>query len=416
MSLNQTEADEIAELIARDLHRLDALREKQVLDSPADPEFDRLTRLAANLLNVPIALVTLIDRDRQFFMSECGLTGAARDARQTPLSHSYCKHVVASREPLVIEDSRIHPFTRSNPATLEGGIGSYAGVPLIDHDGYALGTFCAADFKPRSWNDRDLAILRTLAVQALAEIELRSRAERLHQDLARAREVEAQRMQFTRLTVHDLRTPLTSLRFTLETLPDMGPLAPEQREYLQLSIRSARMLGEIVDTLLDMEAIAVRGPFALSCAAVSPNDLANDALEQVRGAALHRQITLCAELAPELPTVSADRQKLTRVLVNLLGNAVKFTRPGGRVTLRTRLSPGWLRFEVIDTGIGIPAAEQEKIFREGVCLNAAATSYESVGLGLTFCRRIMEAHGGTIQVTSEQGRGSTFSIALPLSR
>jgi signal transduction histidine kinase len=171
-----------------------------------------------------------------------------------------------------------------------------------------------------------------------------------------------------------------------------------------------------VDTLLDMEAVAVRGPFALSCGALNPAEVASDALEQVRGAALHRQITLGAELAPDLPTVTADRQKLTRVLVNLLGNAVKFTRPGGRVTLRTRLCPGWLRFEVIDTGIGIPAAEQETIFREGVCLNAAATSYESVGLGLTFCRRIMEAHGGTIQVTSEPGKGSTFSIALPLGR
>jgi signal transduction histidine kinase len=416
-ALKENEANQLAEYIARDAHRLSALHEKHILDAPKDPNLDRLTRLAASALNAPIALITLVDRNRQYFAAECGLSGKLKEERQTPLSHSFCKHVVASGEPLLIDDSRTHPLTANNPANHEYGVAAYAGVPLLDSVGYPLGTICVVDQKPRRWTENDTAVLRSLAAQAVAELELKAKIEKLDDELHAAKRTEEERLQFTRLTVHDLRTPLTSLRFCLDNFSEFGPLSAEQREYIQLCSRSAEMLTRIVDNLLDIEAVSVRGQQALKRAAWNPADVAQRAFEQAQGVAAHKGVSLKLEVPERLPATLMDGEKIARVLVNLLGNAVKFTRAGGSVLLRAGVASDQtvIFYEVADTGIGIAREDAEKIFREGVCLNGAATSYESVGLGLTFCRRMVEAHRGKISVHSEIGKGSTFRVELPVN-
>jgi GAF domain-containing protein len=154
-----------------DERRLAALHGSGLLAVQDDPAFDRLTRLASRLLGAPIALVSLVDRDRQVFASCIGL---AEDAeRGTPISHSFCQHAVAAREPLVVGDAREHSVLRSNPAIEDLGIIAYAGVPLIDPDGYALGTLCVADGRPRTWTREDVDLLTDLASSVLTEIKLR---------------------------------------------------------------------------------------------------------------------------------------------------------------------------------------------------------------------------------------------------
>src|SRR5262245_3410184 len=139
--------DDLAEAISNKA-RLEALRRTRLLDSPPEETFDRLTRLAAAVLKVPVALVSLVDGERQFFKSQCGLTEPLLSARQTPLSHSFCKHAVGSREPLVVEDARTDPVLQSNPSVSQYGIIAYAGIPLITSDGHALGSFCVIDSRP----------------------------------------------------------------------------------------------------------------------------------------------------------------------------------------------------------------------------------------------------------------------------
>jgi len=111
-----------------------------LLDSPPEEAFDRLTRLATTVLRVPVALVSLVDGDRQFFKSQCGLTEPLASTRQTPLTTSFCKHAVGSGEPLVVPDARRNPRFEHNPVIADGVI-AYAGIPLITSDGHALGTF-----------------------------------------------------------------------------------------------------------------------------------------------------------------------------------------------------------------------------------------------------------------------------------
>src|SRR3954470_22801482 len=125
--------------------RLEALRAAAVLDTPPEASFDRLAALAARLLRAPVALVSLVDAERQFFKSCVGLPEPWNSLRQTPVSHSFCQHVVTSGEPLIVEDARTHPLVRDNPAVRELGVIAYAGIPLRVPSGQVLGSFCVTD-------------------------------------------------------------------------------------------------------------------------------------------------------------------------------------------------------------------------------------------------------------------------------
>ena len=119
------------------------------------------------MLNAPIALVSLIDEDRQFLKSAIGV-----EERETPLSHSFCQHAVAQREPLIVDDAREHPLLKHNPAVEEMGSIAYAGVPLIDAAGHALGTLCVIDSRPRKWSKSQVELLNDLAASVVSDIAL----------------------------------------------------------------------------------------------------------------------------------------------------------------------------------------------------------------------------------------------------
>jgi PAS domain S-box-containing protein len=153
--------------------RLASVTRTALLDTPPEEGFDRLTRMAARLLGTPISLLTLVTDDRQFFKSAMGLPEPWASRRSTPLSHSFCRQVAVSGEPLIVEDARRHPLLRSNPAVREFGWIAYAGVPLVTRDGGVVGSFSVVDGMPRLWSERDVTLLRDLAACAVSEIELR---------------------------------------------------------------------------------------------------------------------------------------------------------------------------------------------------------------------------------------------------
>ena len=156
-----------------DGERLAALRDSGLLEGEPDEAFARLNRLAVELLGVAVSLVSLVDEDRQFFAGQVGLPEPWASFRETPLSHSFCQHVVNSDEALVIDDARSDPLVSDNLAIRDLGVVAYAGMPLRMRDGNVLGSFCAIDGRPRHWSERDLRILRDLASMAADLIELR---------------------------------------------------------------------------------------------------------------------------------------------------------------------------------------------------------------------------------------------------
>ena len=166
------------EVLARlaDEERLAALAHLKLLDTPAERVFDRLTSFTARELGVPVVLISLVTQDRQFFKSACGLPAPFENTRDTPLSHSFCQYVVASRESLVVVDAREDPRLRSNLAVTEIGVVAYAGFPLRTSAGEVLGSFCAIDIEPRTWVPHELEFLRDMAALTMDVIELRGEA------------------------------------------------------------------------------------------------------------------------------------------------------------------------------------------------------------------------------------------------
>jgi formate hydrogenlyase transcriptional activator len=165
--------------VIQDEARLEALRRTSLLDSPPEEAFDRLTRMATTVLRVPVAVVSLVDRERQFYKSQCGLGEPLATWRQNPLTYSFCKYAVGLREPFVVADARRDPRFERWPTVLELGVAAYAGIPLVTSEGHALGTFSVVDTRPREWRADEIDVLRVLAGCAMSEIDLRCAVDEL---------------------------------------------------------------------------------------------------------------------------------------------------------------------------------------------------------------------------------------------
>jgi GAF domain-containing protein len=152
-----------AAAVVRDPSRLQAVAATGLLDSPKEDSYDSITAMAVSALGVPAAAVSLVDRDRQFFKSALGLNEVAAAARETTMENSVCQFVVASGEPLIVEDTRIDDLLKNHPVVLGGGVIAYAGIPITDDDGHSIGTFCVWDDKPRQWTTGHVLILTDLA-------------------------------------------------------------------------------------------------------------------------------------------------------------------------------------------------------------------------------------------------------------
>ena len=170
--------------------RLEALRATRLMDAEPADALERLARLASTLLKAPVALVSLVDDERQFFPACVGLPEPWSSLRQTPLTHSFCQYVVDSSRPLVVEDAREHPLVRDNLAVSELDVIAYAGIPLLSTSGQVLGSFCVADHERREWREEELATLADLAASVMTEIALRERVEQAESLAEELRESE----------------------------------------------------------------------------------------------------------------------------------------------------------------------------------------------------------------------------------
>jgi signal transduction histidine kinase len=395
--------------------RLASLRATGLLDAPTDAAFDRLTRLASRLLNAPLSTVTLVDSDRQFYMSCVGVPEPLATARTTPLEFSFCKHTVVLGKPLIVPDTREHPVVGQNPAIEQFGVTAYAGIPLLTADGHAIGTLCVMDYVVRHWTDDDVLNLTDLAASVSTEIELRM-------DLAERARVEAElqhtvamRDEVLAIVSHDLRNPVhtiqLSAQFLLDQLPaDDGPV-PVRRQ-LGIVRRAAQQMDRMIGDLLDAASIAA-GHLSMEPRAVHASDVLRGACEVLRPIVEEKSIRFAFADAGEGALLRADPDRVLQVLGNLVGNAVKFTPDGGCVTLGLRVKDGDAVFSVADTGQGISPEQLPHVFEQ--FWQARRAGRQGTGLGLTIAHGIVAAHGGRIGVESTVGEGSTFFFTLPLA-
>lgn len=397
--------------------RLEALRETGLLDSLPEESFDRYTRLAKILLGTEVSLVSLVDESRQFFKSQAG--GDATGSRETPLSHSFCKHVVEDGQAFSVEDASTDARVSSNPAVGEYGVRSYLGMPLRTRDGMVLGSLCVFEMQPRKWSEEDQGRLSDLAAAVMREIELRDRTRALKDSLAAARTAEQEREKQLRMTVHDLRTPAGAVSSCVDLLLLGDSLDEEQLELLQICKESTDNLLTMVQGILMADAAAAKG-FALELTRVSASMLVRRTTRMIQPLADDAGIRLEIMQPDEMIFLNADEGKVERVLVNLVTNALKYSPAGRPVTIEVRreeiAGQPMCRIAVFDEGPGVPEGDQQRIFLHRETGPAAGErGAQSFGIGLSFCQMVVDAHGGQIGMTNRPDGGSEFYLALPVS-
>ncbi len=232
------------------------------------------------------------------------------------------------------------------------------------------------------------------------------------EDVTRARRFEELRNDLVATVAHEFRTPLTSLRMAVHLLVEggVGPLTARQEDLVYAARTDCERLQSIVDELLDLSRIRA-GRIELARTRTDPEALVRQAVDAHRPVAAQRGVELRGEALPGMDSVEVDVERLQLAIANLLQNAIRHSPPGAEVVLRAAADPGAVRLEVSDAGPGIPREYHDAVFDKYVQVPGSPPG--GAGLGLFIAKEIVEAHGGTIGVESEPGRGSTFRIVLP---
>lgn len=394
-------------MIFDDARRLDALRDYRVLDTPVEESFDNLAVLAAEIFGTPIALVSLVDRDRQWFKARVGL-----EPRETPREYAFCDHAIRGEGVMVVPDATRDPRFAHNPlVTGNPNIRFYGGVPLRTPDGMGLGTLCVLDRVPRTLSPHELMMLEALGRQVEIELEIRRRLGLLEEALANQEQNQKANQLVVSMLVHDLRSPLTSILMLANLVQPVDEASGKRIEMLlEETERVRRMLTDVLDLCLH-EA----GELRLRRVEFPLRPLAQKVVQRMSGQAMDRNQFIGLEFEDSPLTVSGDPQLLERVLDNLLGNAIHHGPVGEPITLAIRTQgEGTVRVEVRDLGEPIPAPLRECIFnpfKRAPAPNAQA--HLGYGLGLAFCRLAVEAHGGKIGVTPGGHGGNCFHFEIP---
>jgi signal transduction histidine kinase len=271
-------------------------------------------------------------------------------------------------------------------------------MPLRNEGGGIIGTF---------------GISRDVTAQIRAEEALTSQAQQLSMQNERLRELDEMKDEFIGLVSHELRTPLTSIIGYVKLLGDKRISEQNAGQYADVIQRNSQRLLRLIEDLLSLSQNHP-GKMAVELRSADLGEIAASAVEEMRSEAQRKNIdlTLSATAALCLPV---DATRIAQLLGNLISNAVKFTPDGGKVQVRVGTEGDQAMLAVADTGVGIPAADRERIF-DRFFRSAIATrqAIPGTGLGLTIARDIVAAHDGTITVESDEGRASTFKIWLPL--
>ncbi|MFK7742712.1 MAG: GAF domain-containing protein [Planctomycetota bacterium] len=383
--------------------RLDVLRTALALDTDPEPRFDRITRLLASQLEVPIALVSLIDSERQWFKSAVGLT-----VRETERRVSFCAHALESVracEWLVVPDAAVDPRFADNPLVLgEPGIRSYAGAPIVV-DGHCLGTLCAMDRQPRTFEPKQLELLAELAEVVADELQLRVSSARFDQRSRSLAEHSAELEQFGRVLVHDMAAPLRQIRMCVDSLEGDDELVTADEALVRIRncvVVSSKLLVGLRSQLLSgfeptIEPDALRDGVDMALAMQDPT------LAQA-GASVH---------VGELGEVRGNTAVLATVVQNLLANSCKHRseRPL-EITIGAECEGPVCTVSVADNGMGIPAEQREAVFGFSVRLDEASEMAGS-GIGLASSRRLLSSIGGKIWIEDAEV-GTSVHFAFPI--
>ena len=375
-----------------------------------EPVFETVLRQAVRLCNADAGQVWVLDEDVYRLVFAIGGTQVYRDyLAGVPIARgpgTLVGRVGLERRAVQIRDVRADPDYEMHRARELGGFRTIIGVPMLAEE-KVIGVITLWREQIEEFGERTNDLITTFAAQGAIAIQ--------NAQLFRELEVAGRhKSEFLASMSHELRTPLNAVIGFSDVLLErmFGELNERQEEYVRDIRDSGRHLLELINEILDLSKVEA-GRMELEPAAVSLPGLLDYALAMVRERAARHRIALSLEVAPEVGVIWADELKLKQVVLNLLSNAVKFTPDGGTVDVRAEIDGAEAQVIVRDSGIGIDAADHERIF-EAFQRGGREARSEGTGLGLTLSKRIVELHGGRIWMASRLGAGSTFGFAVPV--
>ncbi len=396
-----------AKLPDNESQRIKALHDLAILDTAPEYLYDDITELASQICDAPICLVSLVDSDRQWFKSKHGL-----GATQTPREMAFCAHAILGTELFEIEDSSKDIRFFDNPLVTDApNVIFYAGIPLNIGQGSEavnIGTLCVIDQKPKKLTDKQKTALRCLANQVESNLRLR----RANVELERAMKAKS---SFLATMSHEIRTPMNGIvgltNLLIGSSEDKNTI-----ESLNIIKDCSDILLTLLNDILDFSKIE-SGKISFENHDFSLQNAIRNAMEVLNPLAKKKGLELKVEIDPGLDWINGDSTRLSQILMNLLGNAIKFTEKGS-VSLRVKSIKGSqnklaLTFAVQDQGIGIPKGAQESLFKPFAQVDPSTTrKYGGTGLGLAIVKGLVEGMGGKLHLESEEGKGSTFSFSV----
>jgi GAF domain-containing protein len=322
--------------------------------------------------------------------------------------------VFAQREPVQVADLRQEAASELNEIVLRAGYCARMVAPLL-RGGEIVGMLAVRRRTPGAFAKNTVDIIKTFAAQSALAI-LNARLFHEIEDKSRQLEVASQhKSQFLANMSHELRTPLNAILGYTELMTDGAYGEPSEKMLgilRRLEANGRHLLG-LINDVLDLSKIEA-GQLELELSDYSVQDIAQTVRSTLEPLATDKKLMFKVEVAPQLPPGRGDGRRLTQVLINLVGNAIKFTDTG-EVAIKAEANNGSFHVSVRDTGPGISAADQAKLFQEFQQADNAITRKKGgTGLGLAISKRIVEMHGGKIWVESQPGQGSTFAFTLPV--
>lgn len=376
-----------------------------LLDTLPERDFDNITSLAANICNVPISVISIVDADRIFLKSHYGLPLDINEK-----NGYFCDHTISGNgEMLIVEDARTDYRFKNLPKVKDGSIVFYAGVPLINNDGFILGTLCIFDTIPRRLTNQQKNILTSLAFQVVRLFKVRKYNRNMQIFQERLKEQNEKLKNFAGTVSHDMKMPLANMILTSDILrTKYGDILDEQaHKYLENLKQSSISLSEYINGLLqhyqsDHTAATKESEF-------DSHDIFEEVIELLN---IYEDCEI--NLPEKNIELVANFTALEQILLNLIGNSLKYNdKPITQIDLDCQENEEFYVFKISDNGPGIPKEDLEHIFELfKTTSNIDRQGKKGSGIGLSTVKKLVDSLGGKIFIDSEVGQGTSFEFTI----
>ena len=392
--------------------RIEELKEFNILDTEEEKAFDEIVELASYICGTPISLISFVDEKRQWFKAQKGL-----GVRETEREYSFCAHAILNDEIFEVEDASNDPRFENNPlVTSSPNIRFYAGIPLKTKNGNNLGSLCVIDPNPKKINEEQKRALQLLANRVMNELELRIQNKKQREASQELKRVNTFKDQLLSIISHDLRSPLNSIKSTIDMF-EKGYLQPEEVKQLMGYLKlEANTTTQLLDNLLNWAKTKLEN-FKIIKEPINLNTIIEETILLYSPEAHRKGINLNYIKSDDNIELIGDKEMIKLAIRNIINNSIKFCRKGDSISVKSKIKGNRCIIILEDTGVGMTAEKLSQILGENnYRSNPGTLNEKGIGLGLILTNEFIKANEGHIMGTSIPDEGTTFRVDLPLNQ